>query len=66
MMSVAPVSKAVWEMLKGAGDCCPWQCFLNLVRETQINQAAWIKGSVDQETGIQLIGKEVSGEKQGL
>lgn len=66
MMSVATVSKAPREMLKGTGGCCPWQYFLNLVRETQINQATRIKGSVDEETGIQLIGREVSGGKQAL
>lgn len=49
MMSTATVSKAAQEMLKGTGRCCPWQYFLNIVRETQINQAAWIKGSVDRD-----------------
>lgn len=59
MMSAATVSKAPEEMFKGTGRCCPWQYFLNLVRETQINQATWIKGSVDGETGIRLRGREL-------
>lgn len=59
MMSMATVSKAPQEMLKGTGRCYPWQYFLNLVRETQINQATWIKGSVDRETGSQPRGREL-------